>query len=320
MYTSGPSWLLYRARGGLLIQWNLCIVATPQDPTSWLLYRGGLLIQWNLCIVATPQDPTSWLLYRGDLLIQWNLCIYIVTTPQDPTSWLLYRGGLLIQWNLCIPQDPTSWLLYRGGLLIQWNLCIYSGHGCYIQRWPAAIQRWPTHTVEPVYSGHPTGPNQLAAIQRWPTHTVEPVYSGHPTGPNHIQRLPALTVEPGHLQDFSPSLLSYSKLSKKKKKEVQSLEDMRLIITASVVLAYIPRHHLISTMGLSPTYYSHEYSYGSLPSPSEGIREGGRREGMRGRREGNEERTDYRHNYIHGCGLNPLWKYLMQGVLCQFCR
>ena len=23
---------------------------TPQDPTSWLLYRGGLNIQWNLCI------------------------------------------------------------------------------------------------------------------------------------------------------------------------------------------------------------------------------------------------------------------------------
>ena len=46
-------------------------------------------------------------------------------------------------------------------------------------------------------------------------------------------------------------------------------------------------------------------------------REGGRREGIRGRREGNEE--IYRHNYIHGCGLNPLWKYLMQGVLCQFC-
>ena len=31
------------------------------------------------------------------------------------------------------------------------------------------------------------------------------------------------------------------------------------------MLAYIPMHHLISTMGLSPTYYSHEYSYGSHP-------------------------------------------------------
>ena len=40
--------------------WNL---ATPQDPTSWLLYRGGLIIQWNLYIVATPRDPTTWLLY-----------------------------------------------------------------------------------------------------------------------------------------------------------------------------------------------------------------------------------------------------------------
>ena len=27
-------------------------------------YRGGLIVHWNLCIVATPQDPTSWLLYR----------------------------------------------------------------------------------------------------------------------------------------------------------------------------------------------------------------------------------------------------------------
>ena len=45
----------------------------------------------------------------------------------------------------------------------------------------AAIQRWPAHTVEPVYSGHPSGPNQLAAIQRWPAHTVEPVYSVHPS-------------------------------------------------------------------------------------------------------------------------------------------
>ena len=28
---------------GLIIQWNLCIVVTtPQDPTSWLLYRGAL--------------------------------------------------------------------------------------------------------------------------------------------------------------------------------------------------------------------------------------------------------------------------------------
>ena len=137
-------------RGGLLIQWNLCIVATPQDPTSRLLYRGGLLIQWNLCIVGcytvepvysgTPQDPTSRLLYRGGLLIQWNLCI--VATPQDPTSRLLYRGGLLIQWNLCIvatPQDPTTRLLYRGGLLIQWNPSIVATQ-------PVGIQRWPTHT------------------------------------------------------------------------------------------------------------------------------------------------------------------------------
>ena len=46
------------------------MVATPQEPTSWLLYRGGLIIQWNLCVVATPQDPTSWLLYRGGLIIQ----------------------------------------------------------------------------------------------------------------------------------------------------------------------------------------------------------------------------------------------------------
>ena len=45
---------------------------------------------------------------------------------------------------------------------------------------------WPAHTVEPVYSGHPSGPNQLAAIQRWPAHTVEPVYSGHPSGPNQL--------------------------------------------------------------------------------------------------------------------------------------
>ena len=126
------------------------IVSTPQDPTSWLLYRGGLLIQWNLCIVATPQDPTSWLLYRGDLLIQWNLCIYS-DHPTGPnqlaaiqrwpahtvepvyTSWLLYRGGLLIQWNLCIDSAGPNQLaaiqrwpaaIYRGGLLVQWNLCI----------------------------------------------------------------------------------------------------------------------------------------------------------------------------------------------------
>ena len=37
-----------------------------------------------------------------------------------------------------------------------------------------------------MYSGHPSGPNQLAAIQRWPAHTVEPVYSGHPSGPNQL--------------------------------------------------------------------------------------------------------------------------------------
>ena len=53
---------------------GICIV-TPQDQTNWLLYRGGLIIQWNLCIVATPQGPSSWLLYRGGLIIQWNLCI-----------------------------------------------------------------------------------------------------------------------------------------------------------------------------------------------------------------------------------------------------
>ena len=38
----------------------------------------------------------------------------------------------------------------------------------------------PAYTVEPVYSGHPWGHNQLAVIQRWPAYTVEPVYSGHP--------------------------------------------------------------------------------------------------------------------------------------------
>ena len=29
----------------------------PSRPNQ--LYRGGLIVQWNLCIVATPQDPTS---------------------------------------------------------------------------------------------------------------------------------------------------------------------------------------------------------------------------------------------------------------------
>ena len=37
--------------------------------------------------------------------------------------------------------------------------------------------------MEPAYSGHPSGPIQLAAIQRWPDYTVEPAYSGHPSGP-----------------------------------------------------------------------------------------------------------------------------------------
>ena len=159
-------------------------MATPQDPTSWLLCRGGLLIQWNLCIVATPQDPTSWLLYRGGLLIQWNLCI--LATPQDPTSWLLYRGGLLIQCNLCIvatPQDPTSWLLYRGGLLVQWNLCIVHGHPSGPNQL-AAIQRWPAHTVEPVYSGHPSGLNQLSAIQRW-VYVKAGLWTGLDSGLDH---------------------------------------------------------------------------------------------------------------------------------------
>jgi hypothetical protein len=45
----------------------------------------------------------------------------------------------------------------------------------------AAIQRWPAHTVEPVYSGHPSGSNQLAAMERWHALTVEPVYSDHPS-------------------------------------------------------------------------------------------------------------------------------------------
>ena len=31
------------------------------------------------------------------------------------------------------------------------------------------------NTVEPVHSGHPSGPNKLAAIERWPDYTVEPV-------------------------------------------------------------------------------------------------------------------------------------------------
>jgi hypothetical protein len=43
------------------------------------------------------------------------------------------------------------------------------------------MERWPDYTVEPVCSGHPSGPNQLAAIERWPDYTVEPVYSGQPT-------------------------------------------------------------------------------------------------------------------------------------------
>ena len=64
---------------------------------------------------------------------------------------------------------------------------------------PMVVQRWPDYTVEPVYSGHPSRPNQLAAIQRWPDYTVEPVYSGHPSRPNEltaIQRWPDYTVEP----------------------------------------------------------------------------------------------------------------------------
>ena len=50
----------------------------------------------------------------------------------------------------------------------------------------AALQRWPDYTVEPVYSGHPSGPSQLAAIQRWPDYTVESVYSGHLSGPQPV--------------------------------------------------------------------------------------------------------------------------------------
>ena len=53
--------------------------------------------------------------------------------------------------------------------------------------------------MEPVYSGHPSGPNQFAAIERRPDYTVEPVYSGHPSGPNQltaIERQPDYTVEP----------------------------------------------------------------------------------------------------------------------------
>ena len=38
------------------------------------------------------------------------------------------------------------------------------------------LERWPDHTVKPVYSGHPSGHNQLAAIERWPDYTVKPVY------------------------------------------------------------------------------------------------------------------------------------------------
>ena len=158
------------------------IVATPQDTTSWLLYRGGLLVQWNLCIVTTPQDPTSWLLYRGGLLIQWNLCI--VATPQDPTSWLLYTEVACSYYGTGVhvysghPSGPNQLAAIQS----------YSGTWANPSgpNYLAAIQKWPAHTVEPVYSGHPSGPNHLAAIQKWPAHTVEPVYSGHPSGPNQL--------------------------------------------------------------------------------------------------------------------------------------
>ena len=62
----------------------------------------------------------------------------------------------------------------------------------------AAIQRWPDYTVEPVYSGHPSGPNQLAAIQRWPDYTVKPVYSGHPSGPNQLATIHMICVHSDH--------------------------------------------------------------------------------------------------------------------------
>ena len=94
------------------------------------------------------------------------------------------------QWGLSV--YITSWLLHRG---TQCNLCIYSGY--YIARTVysghpsgpnqlAATQRWHSPTVEPVYSGQPSGPKSwLLYIQRWPAHTVEPVYSDHPSGPNN---------------------------------------------------------------------------------------------------------------------------------------
>ena len=139
-----------------------------------------------------------------------------VSAQARPSQWNSIRLHVVnCMLNLCIvatPQDPNSWLLYRGGRLLQWNLAVYSGHPSGPKpNQLAAIQRWPAHTVEHVYSGHPSGLNQLTAIQRWPAHTVEPVYSGHPSGLNQLtalQRWPAHTVEPVYKISHSSSSLS----------------------------------------------------------------------------------------------------------------
>ena len=110
------------------------IVATPQDPTSWLLYRGDLIIQWNLCIVATPQDPTSWSLYRGGLIIQWNL--YFAGLGQHffwppcvgefgevATIKIMHTGVADLEFSnqATSVQQPTGWVL-RGGHYTQVSL------------------------------------------------------------------------------------------------------------------------------------------------------------------------------------------------------
>ena len=60
--------------GGLIIG-GTCCPAIQRWPGymvehAALLYRGGLIIQWNLCIVATPRQPVGCytevaLLYSG---------------------------------------------------------------------------------------------------------------------------------------------------------------------------------------------------------------------------------------------------------------
>ena len=75
VYSGHPSTSCLLYGGGLIIQWNLCILATPQDLTSWLLYRGGLIIQWNLCIASGPKRWPDYTVYSRH--IHTHLCILV---------------------------------------------------------------------------------------------------------------------------------------------------------------------------------------------------------------------------------------------------